>query len=156
MERIGKYRVVRELGKGATAVVYLCDDPDEDRQVAVKLVRFDSDNAAVSRRLRKLFQTEDAIARRLDHANIVKIYEAVVEENQAYIAMEYVDGVSLEDFCRIDRLLPLYRVVGIIFKCCLALDHPPTSCSTRTTIPRLRTSAWPSTSTRTWTGIPPS
>lgn len=123
MERIGKYRVVRELGKGATAVVYLCDDPDEDRQVAVKLVRFDSDNAAVSRRLRKLFQTEDAIARRLDHANIVKIYEAVVEENQAYIAMEYVDGVSLEDFCRIDRLLPLYRVVGIIFKCCLALDH---------------------------------
>ena len=63
MERIGKYRVVRELGKGATAVVYLCDDPDEGRQVAVKLVRFDSDNAAVSRRLRKLFQTEDAIAR---------------------------------------------------------------------------------------------
>lgn len=123
MESIGKYRVIRELGKGATAVVYLCQDPDEDRQVAVKLVRFERDNAAMSRRLRKLFQTEGGIARRLDHPNIVRLYDAVVEEEQAYIAMEYVDGVSLEDFCRIDRLLPLHRVIGIIFKCCLALDH---------------------------------
>ncbi len=123
MESIGKYRVIRELGKGATAVVYLCQDPDSDRQVAIKLVRFDRDNAAMSRRLRKLFQTELGIARRLDHPNIVKGFDAVVEDDQAYIAMEYVDGVSLEDFCRIDRLLPLHRVIGIIFKCCLALDH---------------------------------
>jgi len=123
MESIGKYRVIRELGKGATAVVYLCQDPDEDRQVAVKLVRFEHDNAAMSRRLRKLFQTELGIARRLDHPNIVKVFDAVVETDQAYIVMEYVDGVSLEDFCRIDRLLPLHRVIGIIFKCCLALDH---------------------------------
>lgn len=123
MENIGKYRVVRELGKGATAVVYLCQDPEVERQVAVKLVRFDHDKAAVSRRLRKLFQTELGIARRLDHANIVKVFDAVVEPDRAYIAMEFVDGVSLEDFCRIDRLLPLHRVIGIIFKCCLALDH---------------------------------
>ena len=39
METIGKYRVIRELGKGATATVYLCDDPDADRQVAVKVIR---------------------------------------------------------------------------------------------------------------------
>jgi len=123
MENIGKYRVVKELGKGATATVYLCDDPDGDRQVAVKLVRFGSDNAAMSRRLRKLFQTEGVTAGRLDHPNIVKIYDAVVEDDYAYLAMEYVDGDSLEKFCRIDRLLPLHRAIGIIFKCCLALDH---------------------------------
>ncbi|MDR2638012.1 MAG: serine/threonine protein kinase, partial [Zoogloeaceae bacterium] len=123
MENIGKYRVIRELGKGATAVVYLCSDPDSDRQVAVKLVSFDHENAAVSRRMRKLFRTELAIAKRLDHPNIVRIYDAMVEENQAYLVMEYVDGVSLESFCKIEQLLPFYRVIGIIFKCCMALDH---------------------------------
>lgn len=123
MEQIGKYRVVRELGKGATATVYLCDDPDRGQQVAVKLVRFGADATAMSRRLRKLFQTEGGIASRLDHPNIVKIYDAVVEDEYAYLAMEYVQGFSLEEHCRIDRMLPLHRVIGIIFKCCLALDH---------------------------------
>ena len=104
-ETIGKYEVIRTLGKGATATVYLARDPDTDQQVAVKLIKFGEDNAAMSRRLRKLFQTEDSVGRRLDHPNIVRLYDAVVEEEQAYIAMEYVDGVSLEDFCRIDRLL---------------------------------------------------
>ncbi len=123
MENIGKYRVVRELGKGATATVYLCDDPDAGRQVAVKLVRFGKDNAAMSRRLRKLFQTEGVTAGRLNHPNIVQIYDAVVEDDYAYLAMEFIDGVSLERYCRIDKMLPMHRTIGIIFKCCLALDH---------------------------------
>ncbi len=123
MEAIGKYRVLRELGKGATATVYLCEDPDTDRQVAVKLVRFGTDAGAMSKRLKKLFQTEGGIARRLDHPNIVAVYDGVVEEDYAYLAMEYVEGFSLENHIRIDKLLPLHRVIGIIFKCCLALDH---------------------------------
>ena len=73
-ETIGKYEVIRTLGKGATATVYLARDPDTDQQVAVKLIKFGEDNAAMSRRLRKLFQTEGATGRRLDHPNIVKIY----------------------------------------------------------------------------------
>jgi len=123
MENIGKYRVIKELGKGATATVYLCHDPDEDREVAVKLVRFDQENASVSRRMRKLFRTERSVAERLLHPNIVRVFDAAVEESSAYIVMEYVEGVSLEDFCKIDHLLPLHRVIGIIFKCCMALDH---------------------------------
>lgn len=123
MEKIGKYPVLRELGKGATATVYLCEDPDADRQVAVKFVRFGADATALSRRLRKLFQTENGVAQRLDHPNIVRVYDAVVEEAGAYLVMEYVEGFSLEKHCHIDRLLPLHRVIGIIFKCCLALDH---------------------------------
>ncbi|MBS1196813.1 MAG: Cyclic nucleotide-binding:Protein kinase [Proteobacteria bacterium] len=123
LEVIGKYRVIRELGKGATATVYLCQDPDADRQVAVKLVRFGADATAMSRRLRKLFQTEGGIARRLDHPNIVAVYDGVVEDDCAYLAMEYIEGFSLESYTRIDKLLPLHRVIGIVFKCCLALDH---------------------------------
>jgi eukaryotic-like serine/threonine-protein kinase len=122
METIGKYRVVRELGKGATAVVYLCDDPDSDRQVAVKVIRFGHDCAAMSRRMRKLFRNEGMVAKRLDHPNIVRVFDAVVEDQFAYLAMEYVEGFSLEQHCRIDKLLPMHRVIGIIFKCCMALD----------------------------------
>ncbi|MBK7356751.1 serine/threonine-protein kinase [Propionivibrio sp.] len=122
-EKIGKYEVIRSLGKGATAIVYLARDPDSNREVAVKLIRFGDDNAAMSRRLRKLFQTEDAICRRLNHPNIVKIYDAVVEADRAYIVMEYINGTVLEQYCAINRLLPMHRVIGIIFKCCLALDH---------------------------------
>lgn len=122
-DSIGKYEVIRTLGKGATAVVYLARDPDTQRQVAVKLIRFGEENAAMSRRLRKLFQTEDAIGRRLDHPNIVKLYDAVVEADRAYLVMEYIDGSALDRYCAISRLLPMHRVIGIVFKCCLALDH---------------------------------
>jgi non-specific serine/threonine protein kinase len=122
-EKIGKYEVIRVLGKGATAIVYLARDPDLNREVAVKLVRFGQENAAMSRRLLKLFQTEDSICRRLDHPNIVKLYDAVIEPEQAYIVMEFIDGTPLDKYCSISRLLPMHRVIGIIFKCCLALDH---------------------------------
>jgi eukaryotic-like serine/threonine-protein kinase len=122
METIGKYRVIRELGKGATATVYLCHDPDADRQVAVKVIRFGHDCAAMSRRMRKLFQNEGMVSKRLDHPNIVRVFDAVVEDDFAYLAMEFVDGFSLEQHCRIDKLLPMHRVTGIIFKCCMALD----------------------------------
>ena len=122
-ETIGKYEVIRTLGKGATATVYLARDPDTDQQVAVKLIKFGEDNAAMSRRLRKLFQTEDSVGRRLDHPNIVRVFDAHIEENQAYLVMEFIEGTALDQFCAINRLLPMHRVIGIIFKCCLALDH---------------------------------
>ena len=122
MDSIGKYRIIRELGKGATATVYLCSDPDTEREVAVKVIRFVGDSAAMSRRMRKLFQNEGMVSKRLDHPNIVRVFDAVVELERAYLAMEYVEGFSLEAHCRIDRLLPLHRVIGIVFKCCLALD----------------------------------
>ena len=51
LEKVGKYEVIRVLGKGATAVVYLGRDPDSDREVAIKLIKFGDDNAAMSRRL---------------------------------------------------------------------------------------------------------
>jgi len=123
MEKIGKYEIIRTLGKGATAVVYLARDPDSGREVAVKLIRFGEDNAAMSRRLRKLFQIEGSVGRRLDHPNIVKIYDAQIESDQAYIVMEYIEGKALDYHCAINRLLPMHRAIGIIFKCCLALDH---------------------------------
>ncbi|MDR1367094.1 MAG: protein kinase [Candidatus Accumulibacter sp.] len=120
---IGKYKLIREIGKGATATVYLVSDPETGGEFALKLIRFRGENEAMSRRLRKLFQTEGAIGRRLKHPNIVRIFDARIEADRAYIVMEYVDCVSLETFCTINNLLPLHRVIGIVFKCCLALDY---------------------------------
>jgi len=120
---IGKYEVIRPLGKGATATVYLCRDPDGGPDVAIKVVKLGSDNAAMSRRLMKLFQTEAEIGRKLDHPNIVRIYDAQVEPERAWIVMEFVDGTPLDQFITISKLLPLHRVIGIIFKCALALDY---------------------------------
>ena len=122
-EKIGRYEIIRPLGKGATATVYLVRDPQLEHPVALKLIRFGGENAAMSRRLRKLFQTEGAVGRRLDHPNIVKVFDAVVEADHAYLVMEYVNGTALDRHCAISRLLPMHRVIGIVFKCCLALDH---------------------------------
>ena len=125
LEHIGKYRVVREVGRGATATVYLAEDPGRPDPVAIKLVRFSggADEAQWTRRLKKLFATEGAMAKKLDHPNIIRIHDTVLEEDQAYIVMEYVMGRELSAFCSFEKLLPLHRVVGIIFKCCLALDY---------------------------------
>jgi len=123
-ERIGKYPVIRELGRGASSVVYLCDDPFNDRQVAVKLVMPEAfQNKDKARLYRKLFITEASLAGRLQHPHVCQIYDAVADEGQQYIVMEYVDGGTLERHGDAQDLLPLDRVVEIIFKCTRALEY---------------------------------
>ena len=124
VETIGKYRVIREVGKGATATVYLVEDPESGERRAIKQVRFGTDDEGHwARRIRKLFQAEGVLSQRLDHPNIIRVFESVVEDEQAYLVMEYVEGKPLDGFITVDKLLPIHRVVGIIFKCCLALDY---------------------------------
>ncbi len=124
-ETIGKYQVLRPIGKGATAVVYLARDTETNAEVAIKVIPLGGSNPAPSRRLLKLFQTESRVGLRLEHPNIVKVHDMVLEREseRAYIVMEYVDGKALDQFVGIDKLLPLHHVVSIIFKCCLALDY---------------------------------
>jgi eukaryotic-like serine/threonine-protein kinase len=120
---VGKYRLIRTLGKGATATVYLAEDTETQAQYALKVIKFDDDGSRLSRRFRKLFQTEAQLAERLNHPNITKVYDWKLEQDRAYLVMEFVDGKPLSDFTRIDKLLPMYQVVGIVFKCAMALDY---------------------------------
>ena len=123
MEKIGKYQVVRKLGEGATSEVYLCRDPFANREVAIKVVFPDSLTDDENRNLfRKLFITEASLAGKLSHPHVVQIYDAVVDEGISYVVMEYVDGGTLEPHCNPDALLPLNKIVEIIFKCTRALD----------------------------------
>ena len=125
-ETIGKYRILREIGRGATAVVYLVESPDHPQPVALKHVRFDDkakDEAKWNRRLLKLLKAERAVSSRLNHPNIIRIFDASVEPAEAYVVMEYFPGESLERYCSFEKLLPIHRTIGIVFKCCMALDH---------------------------------
>jgi serine/threonine protein kinase len=122
-KKIGKYEVIRKLGEGATSTVYLARDPFADRDVAIKLVAqsalHDSQSGKV---MHHLFLTEASLAGKLVHPHIVEIYDAVADEESAYIVMEYVDGGTLHRFTRPDNLLALGDVIEIVYKCGRALD----------------------------------
>lgn len=125
-QKIGKYRIIKEIGRGATAVVYLAENPHYPEPVAVKHIRFkdrSKDEAKWNRRLLKLLKAEEAVAKRLDHPNIIRIFEAVTLPEEAYVVMEYFPGGTLERYCGFEHLLPVHRAIGIVFKCCMALDH---------------------------------
>jgi len=123
IDHIGKYAVRSLLGEGATSEVYLCHDTFNDRDVAVKAVFAnrlkDADGVNLTR---KLFITEASLAGKLQHPHIVQIYDAVVGDAMSYIVMEYVNGGTLERFCNAQKLLPIDKVVEIVFKCTRALD----------------------------------
>ncbi|WP_300439323.1 serine/threonine-protein kinase [Zoogloea sp.] len=125
-EKIGKYKLVREVGRGATATVYLAEHPQYPENVALKLIRFDDkskDTAKWNRRLLKLLRAEMDVSRRLDHPNIIKVFDTTVEKDYAYLVMEYFPGTTLEHYCSFQNLLPLHRTIGMIFKCAMALDY---------------------------------
>ncbi|MEW5863965.1 MAG: serine/threonine-protein kinase [Pseudomonadota bacterium] len=123
-ERIGKYPVLRKLGEGATSEVYLCQDPFAGREVAVKVVFTEAfRDPERGKLLKKLFITEASLAGKLGHPHICQIYDAVAEPDLHYIVMEYVDGGTLERYCSPEALLPVPRIVEMIFKCTRALDY---------------------------------
>jgi serine/threonine protein kinase len=120
---IGKYQVMRKLGDGATSEVFLCHDEFAKRDVAVKVVWRDRiGDPGQGKVHRKLFVTEASLAGKLAHPHIVQIYDAVVAGGSSYIVMEYVPGGTLEHYCTPENLLPIDKVVEIVFKCTRALD----------------------------------
>jgi serine/threonine protein kinase len=123
LKQIGKYPVLRKLGEGATSEVYLCTDSFNRRDVAVKVAFPETFQDPEKGRLyRKLFLTEASLAGKLQHPHICEIFDAVADEGLHYLVMEYVDGGTLERFCRPEMLLPVDRIVEIVFKCTRALE----------------------------------
>ncbi|MBH9551589.1 serine/threonine-protein kinase [Inhella gelatinilytica] len=124
---IGKYKVIRCLGHGATADVFLAHDAFQDRHVAIKRVRPWKEatrGAEGSVNMRNhFFAAEASLAGRLSHPNVVQILDAVTDAPEPYLVMEFVPGVTMRHFCRADRLLPLDQIVELGFKCAMALDY---------------------------------
>ena len=124
-ERLGKYEVEGEINRGSMGIVYLGYDPYTDRPVALKVALADSLNDPVSgTRYRKMFFNEAHTAGLLTHPNIISIFDAGVDQDICYIVMEYVTGGdTLKKYCAPESLLPVEKVVEIIFKCAKALDY---------------------------------
>ena len=124
LQQIGKYPVLRKLGEGATADVYLCSDPFNTREVAIKVVTPEAfDDTERGHAYKKTFLTEASLAGKLHHPHICHIYDAVAEDALHYIVMEYVQGGTLERFCKGATLLAPEHIVELVFKCTRALEY---------------------------------
>lgn len=122
-QKLGKYELIRELGRGATSTVWLGTDPFAQRQVAIKVATPEVLKDPIKGRLyTHLFLNEASLVGKLNHPHIVQIFDAVVTETLCYIVMEYVPGKTLESVCAPGHLLPVDKVVEIGFKCSRALD----------------------------------
>jgi eukaryotic-like serine/threonine-protein kinase len=124
-EKLGKYEIQDQIGRGSMGVVYQGYDPYTDSEVAVKVAISDAlkDKESGSR-YRKMFFNEAHTAGMLKHPNIMRILDAGVDEEECYIVMELVyGGNTLKTHCKADNLLPVEKVVEIIFKCAKALDY---------------------------------
>jgi eukaryotic-like serine/threonine-protein kinase len=123
-QAIGKYPVIRELGSGATSRVFLARDPFAERDVAIKVLQFAKGvDPETERMVHKAFVAEASLAGKLNHPHIVDIYDAVVEPDRSYLVMEYVPGSTLDAYAMPASLLPLVKVVEVIFKCIRALEY---------------------------------
>jgi eukaryotic-like serine/threonine-protein kinase len=121
-KKIGKYPVLRELGRGATSSVYLATDPFGNREVAIKLfARQDSADPRMVRRFRNMYLNEATLVGKLSHPYIATIFDAVDDDEASYIVMEYVPSGTLEYYTSVARLLPEEQVVEVVFKCAQAL-----------------------------------
>ncbi len=123
MQRIGRYQVVGELGRGAMGVVYRATDPSIGRTVAIKTIRLaELSDPAERARLRERLFREAQSAGILSHPNIVTIYDVGEEDGIAYIAMEFVDGPTLDRLAQME-LLTGARVLDFLQQAAVALDY---------------------------------
>jgi len=121
---LGRYEVEKELGKGAMGVVYLGRDPKINRVVAIKTMALSQEfEADELDEVKERFFREAETAGRLNHPNIVTIYDAGEEHDLAYIAMEFLKGKDLAPFTKKGSLLPLDKVLDIVIKSADALNY---------------------------------
>ena len=124
MDQIGRYRILDELGRGATGVVYRAQDPAIGRIIAIKTIRLSDFTDELEReRLRERLFREAQSAGMLSHPNIVTIYDIAEENGLAYIFMECVEGPSLEKVLNGAEAIRSENALTILRQTAVALDY---------------------------------
>lgn len=123
MENIGKYKLIGVLGKGAMGIVYKALDPDINREVAIKTIRFDLISKKSDKEdLMTRFLREAQAAGNLSHPNIITIYDVGRIDDLTYIVMQYVEGQSLQRIIDSGDKLPPQKIIQLMIQLCDALD----------------------------------
>ncbi len=123
--RIGKYEILEEVGRGSMGTVYSAYDPFTDNNVAIKLAHSELlTNEDGRAKFVRLFFNEAHATSVLNHPNILRVYDANVEDDYYYLVMELIPEVTtLTSFCKADRLLPLRDIVSVVYHAAKALDY---------------------------------
>lgn len=104
-----RYKIIRKLGEGGTAKVYLAYDQIDERNVSLKILKKEN----IDDRKVKKFKKEAETLALLDDENIVKIYDVGQDDNLHYIAAEYIDGMTLKDYIRTCSPIPVEEIVKL-------------------------------------------
>jgi tetratricopeptide (TPR) repeat protein len=115
-----RYRILAELGRGGMGIVYRAEDTVLQRTVAYKVL---PDAIRQDAKAMEEFLQEARIAASLHHPNIVTVYDAGQTAEQAYIAMEFVEGRSLQEILDEQKMLPLAAALNVLRQACLSLIH---------------------------------
>ena len=122
--KLGRFEILREIGKGAMGQVFLASDPKIQRQVAIKtIVLPPGTSAEEAQETSQRFLREAQAAGKLLHPNIVTIFDVGEDAGVSFIAMEYIEGETLEKYTKPQTLLPLTRVFDLVSQAAAALDY---------------------------------
>ena len=124
MKNIGKYKITSILGKGAMGIVYRALDPDINREVAVKTIRFDLVSEEDDREeMMERFIREAQAAGKLTHPNIITIYDVGREKEMTYIVMQLIEGKSLQKLISSGEKISTQEVIQLMDQLCKGLDY---------------------------------
>lgn len=123
-QQLGRYVIERRIGRGAMGAVYLARDPRINRPIALKVIAIEKEfEDEELREARMRFYREAESAGRLNHPNIVTVFDAGEDKGLAYIAMEYVPGIALRTFTNPKRLLAPKRALELAAATAEGLDY---------------------------------
>lgn len=124
MKKIGKYDILSILGKGAMGIVYKALDPDIDRKVAIKTIRFDlASEETDTEEIMERFMREAQAAGKLTHPNIITIFDVGREEDLTYIVMQLIEGPSLQRLIAQGEKFSVSEVTKLMERVCKGLDY---------------------------------
>ena len=121
---VGRYEILMELGRGAMGTVYKARDPKINRLLAIKTIRFsDEFEEDQLKEIKERFFTEAELAGKLSHPGIVAIHDIGEDYDLTYMAMEFLDGDDLDQYCKKGSLLPVRKILDIIAETADALEY---------------------------------
>lgn len=123
LNKLGRYDIIRVLGKGAMGLVYEARDPNLDRRVAIKTIKVENLSAEAAAEYEGRFRTEARSAARLQHPNIVSVYDSDRHGDMAFLVMEFIQGEDLKHHLDAGRRYSLEESLGIVRDLLSALDY---------------------------------